>query len=189
MAEETTPTDALCVERARRGDSAAFEVLVRRHFRAAYSLAFARTGNRFDAEDVCQDAFVAAAEHLDQCREPAKFAAWLLRIVRNRAHNLRAYERVRAAEPLLHDTAAAPGVPGTEAERAELRERLEGALQQLSEAQRTVVLLHDLDGWPHKEIAEMLGTSEGMSRQHLFAARRRLRALLGRYVLGECANE
>lgn len=177
-------SDADCVERARRGDAAAFETLVRRHFRAAYAVALAVVGNRFDAEDVCQDAFVRAAERLSECRDPSRFAPWLFRIVRNRALNLRDYQRVRAAAPLEDDTAAVAGSAHRDLEREEMRERLEAALARLNRVQREVVLLHDLEGWKHRAIAEALGMSEGMSRQHLFAARRLLREHLGHYVLG-----
>ncbi len=189
MAETDALSDALCVERARRGEVAAFEALVRRHFRAAYAIALAVVGNRFDAEDVCQDAFIRAAEHLGECREPAKFASWLFRIVRNRALNVRDYYRVRAALPLEDGTVAVPGLADRNLEREEIRGRLEAALARLSRIQREVVLLHDLEGWKHRMIAEALGLSEGMSRQHLFAARRLLREQLGHYVFGECANE
>jgi RNA polymerase sigma-70 factor (ECF subfamily) len=86
-------------------------------------------------------------------------------------------------------TATAPESPGSDAERAELRGSLELALAQLSEVQREVVLLHDLEGWKHREIAESLAISEGMSRQHLMAARRALRERLGGNLLKEYSND
>jgi RNA polymerase sigma-70 factor, ECF subfamily len=91
--------DAALVERAREGDGAAFEVLVRRYMRPAYAIALGVVKEPADAEDVCQDAFVRALERLDDC-EPARFGAWLLRIVRNRAHSVRRYLGVRDAAPL-----------------------------------------------------------------------------------------
>src|SRR5215213_9242247 len=93
-------SDAALVGRVRAGDAAAFESLMRRHFRAAYLVALARVCNEVDAEDVCQDAFVASWRHIHECRDPARFGAWLMRIVRNTAHNRGDYLRVRAAEPL-----------------------------------------------------------------------------------------
>jgi RNA polymerase sigma-70 factor (ECF subfamily) len=182
-------TDLSLVQRARRGDEAAFEGLVRRHYRAAYAVALAQLGNQMDAEDVCQDAFVRALERLDEIRDPAKFAGWLLQIVRNRAHNFRDYRKVRAAQPLEHAAASAPDNPGRDAERAELREELQSALDELSPIQREVVLLHDLEGWKHREIAEALEISEGMSRQHLMGARRNLRELLGAKTLEEYRDD
>lgn len=172
--------DARLVERAREGDEDAFEQLVRRHLRAAYLAAFAVVGERADAEDVCQDAFITALERLDECRNPGKFAAWLLRIVKNRAHSHRRYLDVRRAAPLKDDLQA-PGAgssPVRAAERAELRDELQVSLTMLPEVQREVLLLHDLEGWRHREIAELLGIPEGTVRAHLSYARRAMRERL-----------
>jgi RNA polymerase sigma-70 factor (ECF subfamily) len=167
------------VERARRGDAPAFEALVRSHYGAAYATALALTGNPMDAEDVVQDGFVRALERLDTC-DPDRFAGWLLTIIRNHAHNVRARERVRAAESL--DAVDPPGSDRTDriVEQGDLGRALQAALATLPEAQREVVLLHDLEGWRHREIADALGISEVMARQHLFQARRTLRGLLAR---------
>lgn len=172
-------SDAALVERARRGDAVAFESLVRRHYRVAYAAAFGVLSNQMDAEDACQDAFVRALERLDELRQPECFAAWLVRIARNRAHNLRGYRQVRAAQPLESAAVPGPANPHDDAARAELRGQLERVLAGLSETQREVLLLHDLYGWKHREIAEALELSEGMSRQHLMSARRQLRQRLG----------
>lgn len=181
--------DRLLVERARRGDAAAFEALVRRYYRAAHALALAVLGNPMDAEDVCQDAFVRALERLDRLRQPERFSAWLLQIVRNRARNFRSYRRVRSALSLEHVKAASDEDAGREAESEQLRRQLESALTELSEIQREVVLLHDLEGWKHREIGELLGLSEGMSRQHLMTARRLLRERLGTKLLKEYSDD
>jgi RNA polymerase sigma-70 factor (ECF subfamily) len=183
------PDDAILVARARRGDREAFEALVRRHFGAAFATALAVLGNRMDAEDVCQDAYLRALERLDQLRRPERFAAWLLQIVRNSARNYHSYRRVRAAVSLEEVSAASEDDPSLTAERAELAGRLETALSELSGIQREVVLLHDMEGWKHREIAEALEISEGMSRQHLFNARRVLRRRLGMEVTREPSHE
>lgn len=167
------------VARARRGETTAFETLVRRHYRGAYAVALALTGNGMDAEDVVQDAFVRALEKLDDCREPSRFSGWLLQIVRNRAHNVRDYQRLREGTPLDEISATGAERSDREAEQRELRDRLERALATLTDAQREIVLLHDLEGWKHREIAAQLGISEVMSRQHLFVARKALRERLG----------
>ncbi|MFC1639374.1 RNA polymerase sigma factor [Gemmatimonadota bacterium] len=180
--------DASLVARARRGNSAAFEALVRRHYRVSYAVARAILDNGMDAEDVCQDAFVKALERLDDCRQPEKFLAWLLQIVRNHARNYLDYRRVRLAQPLETTNVASALSPERDAERSELRGMLEAALGKLSDVQREVVLLHDLEGWKHREIGESLGLSEGAARQHLFAARRKLRELLGAEALKEHSN-
>jgi RNA polymerase sigma-70 factor (ECF subfamily) len=175
----TDPSDAELVARIRSEDAAAFEILMRRHFRMAFLVAFAQLGDRTDAEDVCQDAFLRCWERIDDCREPARVSAWIATIVRNAAHNRRDYLRVRLAEPI--DAAAAiASVSATDAgaERHELRARLTRALRELSPTQREIVLLHDLEGWKHGEIATRLDLSELMSRRHLSDARKRLRILL-----------
>jgi RNA polymerase sigma-70 factor (ECF subfamily) len=182
-------TDSSLVVRARRGEPAAFEALARRHLGAAHAVALAILGNGMDAEDICHDAFITALERLDDCRQPDRFAAWLLQIVRNQARNFLDYRRVRATKPLEPELAAARENSARDVERAELRERLEGALTELTTVQREVVLLHDLEGWRHRDIAETLGISEVASRQHIFVARRRLRELLGEAVLKEYTHD
>jgi RNA polymerase sigma-70 factor (ECF subfamily) len=177
-----TDSDAALVARARQGDAAAADLLLRRWFRASYLIALARLGNRADAEDACQDAFVRCLDRLHQCREPERFGPWLLQIVRSTAHNRADYLRVRATVPLEPDTVADPGRADQAAERGELRARLRAALEQLSPIQREVVLLHDLEGWLHAEIAERLELSVAMSRRHLSDARRQLRGILGDYA-------
>lgn len=175
----SSESDAVLVGRVRGGDAAAFETLVRRHLRAAYAVALAQLGEDADAQDACQDAFVTALTRIEECRRPDQFVAWLLTIVRNRARDHRRYRRVRDALPL--DAAGeAPGKadPQRDAERAELRGDLLDAMEGLTELQREVTLLFDLEGWSHREIAERLGISEGSARVHLFHARKALRERL-----------
>lgn len=162
---------------------------MRRHFRTAYAIALAVVGNAMDAEDVCQDAVVKALERLDDCRQPDRFAAWLMQIVRNHARNFLQYRRVRETTPLELVNAAGSADPSRDAERGELRHRLEAALRELTEMQRQVVLLHDLQGYKHSEIADLLGLSEIASRQHLFSARGKLRQLLGESVPEEKSRD
>ena len=176
-------SDRDLVKEALRGRTIAFEALVRRHLRAAYAVALARTGSPHDAEDVCQDAFVAALERLGTLRDPDRFAAWLMEIVRNRALNLHRSRRVRSEEPIDEALTRGDGPdPARDAERAALREDLLAALAGLDETRREVTLLHDLEGWRHAEIADRLGMPEGTVRYHLHEARKALRLrLAGRY--------
>lgn len=156
-----------------------FTMLARPSLRAAYAGALAVVRRPADAEDVTQDALLAAYEKLDTCRDPARFGAWLLQIVHNRALNFIERRRLRDvparpdAEDDVERSEPAPPLPDVK-----LRERLARAVERLGDRQRTVVLLHDIEGWTHAEIAARLGTSELMSRKHLFQARTRLRALL-----------
>ena len=174
----TPAVDAELVERARQGDSEAFEALVRRHLAAALASARPLVRTDEDAEDVCQDAFVRALERLEDCREPERFRSWLISIVRNRAHNVRKYQRRREMDDLETTVAAARDRPDRDLDQAELGRTLSWALAQLTEKQRAVVLLHDYEGWRHAEIGQRLGMSAGACRFSLHSARKRLRTLL-----------
>jgi RNA polymerase sigma-70 factor (ECF subfamily) len=172
-------SDRDLVNEALRGRTIAFEALVRRHLKAAYAVALARTGDPHDAEDVCQDAFIAALERLGTLRDPDRFAAWLMRIVRNHALNVHRSRRVRSEEPIDEAVEQGGGPdPGREAERSTLRKDLLNALATLDETRREVALLHDVEGWRHAEIADRLGMPEGTVRYHLHEARKTLRTRL-----------
>lgn len=181
-------TDARLVERARDGDETAFEQLVRRHLRAAHAVALSLTGEVADAEDVCQDAFIAALERLEECREPDRFRSWLLAIVRNRAHNFRRYSSLRQGPPLHPDMPSHERGTDAAALDGGLRQRLTEALARIPDTHRQVVLLHDLEGWPHRDIGETLGITEGSSRVYLHKARRALREILGHDMAGEAGS-
>lgn len=172
-------SDAELVARIRHGDRRAADRLLGRYLRPCRAVALAVTGSEADADDVCQDAFVASMERIDDCRDPSRFGGWLLQIVRNRARNAVRHQALRRAEPLEVQEIAGPSSPASELERTELRSRLLNALGTLPEAHREVVLLHDLEGWKHSEIAERMELPAGTVRSHLHHARRRLRELLG----------
>jgi len=171
-------SDATLVSRARAGEEEAFAQLVRRYQRAAYSLALGVLGRHEDAEDAAQEAFLVALERLDECRDIERFAGWFMTIVRTRSLNLVRREGIRSTDPLpLHVRSPSRG-PLEGAELEELRSQLSKALGSLSSTQREVVLLHDLEGWKHREIAERLNMPSGTVRSHLHFARRRLKELL-----------
>jgi RNA polymerase sigma-70 factor (ECF subfamily) len=179
--------DVSLVQRSLAGDSDAFGELVRRHLGSAYAVALAELSNSRDAEDAAQDAFCQALLRLEECRDPSKFGAWVRMIARNRARSLGRRRRVRQAEPLdaVQETAG-PSDPGRDLERSELRAHLEAALATLKPVQRRVLVLHDMEGLKHGEIAADLGIPEGTVRSHLHFARRALRELLGgKYRGGE----
>ena len=95
---ETVSSDAYLVRKARAGDSQAFGVLVGRYMRAAYAVSLSVTGRHVDAEDAAQEAFMVALARLDDCRNPDRFAGWLMTIVRNRARNLVRREVLRVTD-------------------------------------------------------------------------------------------
>ncbi|HMA93763.1 MAG TPA: RNA polymerase sigma factor [Polyangiaceae bacterium] len=165
------------VRRAQQGDASAFEQLAVTFLRPAYSVALAVVRRPSDAEDVAQDALLAAFERIDSCREPGRFVAWLMTIVRNQSKNWLARRRLRDVLP--HDDAIEVLAPEVDIDGGLVRDRLVRAMGVLNVAEREVVLLHDLEGFTHQEISDALGISCVMSRQHLFVARRKLRATLG----------
>lgn len=166
--------DSALVARARLGDESAFTTLVRRHLRAAIAVGIAVLHNPTEAEDLAQEAFVIAWQSLDTSREPGRFAGWVLSIVRNRGLNRLQAQRVRAERDVVEEEPMTYG----DAERVALKQELLAALQHLTQVQREVVLLHDLESWSHAEISAALNMSEVSSRQHLFQARRVLRGLM-----------
>lgn len=171
-------SDAELVILARSGDRDAFGELVRRYQRAAYAVALSVIGKPQDAEDAAQEAFLVALQRLDDCRNPARFAGWLLAIVRNRARNLIRRESLRAGEQIPVSARTSDPGPDKMADISALRGRLKEALSTLSELQREIVLLHDLEGWKHDEIAARLEMPSGTIRSHLHFARKALRAEL-----------
>lgn len=170
--------DLVLVARASDGDRDSMERLLRRHYDAAFAVAFAIASERADAEDICHDALIWAAARLRACRDASRFRTWLCSIVRNHARNwLTRGANARRLDTLAPDLASGEDV-AAQAERADLRDRLEIALRAIPEEMREVVLLHDLAGWTHEEIAGLMGMSAGNSRQKLFRGRHQLRALL-----------
>jgi RNA polymerase sigma-70 factor, ECF subfamily len=163
------------VARIRRGEPRAFETIVRQHLRAAYVVALAVLQRPTDAEDVAQEALVVALERIDTLRDARQFRSWLLQIVRNQALNWRSRRRLRDVardepEEAVHDASPPDALA--------FRFRLLEAMAVLAPIEREVVLLHDLEGWTHAEIADAQAISVVMSRQHLFQARRKLRSQL-----------
>ena len=168
-------TRAALVRRAQGGDAGALERLAAQCGRAVYAIALAHLGQPTDAEDVAQTVLLAALESIDSCRQPERFDAWLFSIARNRSRRALVRRRLTGLVTGGAEIEAAPTGPDDGADRQLV---LRG-LSSLGTRQREVVLLHDLEGWTHPEIAASLGISEVMSRQHLFVARKTLRALLG----------
>ena len=171
--------EAEAVSRVQGGDVEAFDLLVRRYMRQAYAVAFRVLGHREDAEDVVQEAFLAALANIRTFDTSRRFGPWLYRIVVTRGLNFRKARSRRATDP-LDDAGAASGVPGplAVAERHELRASISEALAKLPERQRMVVQLFELDGFSGAEIGAMLGISPGTVRWYLHEARQALRGML-----------
>jgi RNA polymerase sigma-70 factor (ECF subfamily) len=179
IGDGSVPSDADLVREVRKGDPEAFEVLVRRHVRAAHGLALSIVADADEADDVCQDGFIRALRRIHQLKEPQAFRSWLLTIVRNRAINARASAARWAGSGLDEAQVVSDlGGPDAELERAELHHAVRRAADGLTKMQRRVFLLHDIEGKNHGEIAESLGISKGSSRVHLHMARRGVQSRL-----------
>jgi RNA polymerase sigma-70 factor (ECF subfamily) len=163
------------VRAAQRGETSAFAALVRLHQRRAYAVARAIVGTHEDAEDVVQESFLHAHKALPRFRPEQGFGAWIHRIAANASLDLLRRRKVRAVEPLPGTVAMPFRDP---AESADLRERLEAGLATLSERQRAVIVLHDVEGFKHAEIGAMLGIPEGTARSDLHHARQQMRRAL-----------
>jgi len=167
------------VRRTQEGDEAAFAVLVDRYVDRAHAVALGILGNRHDAEDAVQDAFIRALERIDHLSPGSPFGPWFYRVLRSTALNLRRHESLRAHDPIPIG-AAGPADPERETLRRLDRETLLEALARLPEMQRTAVTLYDLEGYSHNEIAEILDIAPGTSRAHVHHGRKSLREILGR---------
>ena len=166
------------VLRARRGEELALSMLIERYQKSAYALALSVTGRHEDAEDAAQESFLVALDQLDECRDPERFAGWFMTIVRNRSRNLIRRESLRETSDVPQGTRSRIPTPDKIAETSELRGTLQQAIAALPEVQQEVVLLHDVEGWKHREIAERLGIPSGTVRSHLHFARKALKETL-----------
>ena len=175
-------TDTELVERVRQGESAAFDELVSRHMRRAFSVAFRLLGQREDAEDLVQEAFLTALEKIDTFESGRDFAPWFFRILVNRGLNARKARSRRYTEELPAEVAGGEASPLREAERSELREQLAAAIGTLPERQQVIVRLFELEGFTSPEIAEILALSDGTVRWHLHQARQALREVLAPFM-------
>ena len=160
---------------AQSGDSGAFASLVHTHQRRAYAVARSIVLTHEDAEDAVQEGFLHAFRALARFLPDQAFAAWLHRIVANAALDITRRKKVRDADMLSESIASPFRDP---AESDELRRRLGSALQTLGERQRSVIVLHDVEGFKHSEIGKILGIPEGTARSDLHHARARLRLVL-----------
>lgn len=166
------------VERARSGDDRAFRSLYDAHVDRVYRLAFRMAGEDDLARDFTQETFVRVHQRLDQFRGDAAFSTWLHAIAVSVSLNgLRKVGRHRKRERELDDGVHVHARPNRS--EPDLKDRLKAAIDGLPGIYRTVFLMHDLEGYNHREIADALDVAEGTSKARLHRARARLREALG----------
>jgi RNA polymerase sigma-70 factor (ECF subfamily) len=168
--------DQELIRRAREGCGAAIRSLYERYAPRVYATIRRFADDEALAEDWAQEAWVSAIRALPAFRGDAKFSTWLHRIAVNSALQGRRYRARRAGREMALPEVL-PADPNRD--RPLLRLRLEGALQELPPGMRQVLLLHDVEGYTHEQIAESLGVTAGTSKSQLFKARARMRELLG----------
>lgn len=181
------------VRRAQARDLDAYAELMQRYQRRIYALIYNMTGNNEDTEDLIQDVFLKAYSALEKFQGKSSFYTWVYRIAVNRTINFVKKRKKRQAASLndvdsgverdeAYVELSSRSTPFRDARNTEIFEKLNAALQKLSEKHRTVVVMHDIEGIPHDRIAEIIGVSSGTVRSRLFYARRQLQADLAEYM-------
>lgn len=186
--------DLRLVERVQSGDMSAFNALVGKYRGRLYGVLYNMTANREDAADLVQETFVKAFRHIGSFRAGSKFYTWLYRIGVNvalthlrRTRFRRFFSFERLGEDASDDEALSALSPSEDpSERmalgGELQEKLNEALQKLSNKHRTVVVLFEIEGLSHAEIAQVMHCSEGTVRSRLHYAKQQLQSYLQEYL-------
>ena len=186
---QAEPTDRDLVERCQRGDLDSYEALVNRYRHRVYGLAYSMLRNEQDATDLSQETFVKAWQAIRGFKRNASFYTWLYRITTNLCID---FVRKRDRRPTVPfeeavdpdadaDVEVPPSnqpLPTDEAQRKELREQIDAALQQLSPEHRAVIQLREYEGLEYAEIAKVVGCSIGTVMSRLHYARKNLQKLL-----------
>lgn len=183
----------MLVRRAQEGDLAAYDELVRRYQERIYATVYHMTSNHEDANDLAQETFVKAYRALKSFKGDSSFYTWIYRIAVNKTINFLKQRRNRTHMSLNdmdfnveHNPdlveLISQNTPRRDARITELKEKLNEALQKLSEVHRMVVVMHDVQGTPHEEISRIMGCNVGTVRSRLFYARQQLQALLSDYI-------
>jgi len=185
--------EAELVRSARRGDLEAYDELVRRYQERIYATIYHMTSNHEDANDLAQEAFIKAFHALKSFKGGSSFYTWVYRIAVNKTINFLKQRKNKAQMSLddldfnaEHDpdlvALISEKTPRREINLAELQEKLNTAMQKLSEPHRLVVTLHDVQGLSHEEIANIMECNIGTVRSRLFYARQQLQAYLSDYL-------
>jgi len=184
--------DAL-VQRAQKGDLAAYDELVRRYQERIYATLYHMTSNHEDANDLAQEAFIKAYTAIRSFKGGSSFYTWVYRIAVNKTINFLKQRKNRSAMSLNDldfnaekdpDLVAliSDKTPRRDAALSELQKKLNEAMLKLSDQHRLVVTLHDVQGLAHEEIAEIMECNVGTVRSRLFYARQQLQGYLADYL-------
>lgn len=172
--EGSRSEEAALVEGCRTGDLAAFERLYEKEGSRMKSVAMNLLGNATDAEDAVQEAFLRIYRKASGFRGGSSFSTWTYRVLVNACYDLLRRRRGRPAQDSAETLREVPAPASDQA----LRLSLQRAIERLRERHRAVFVLFEVEGFSHREIAGVLGVSEGNSRSLLFEAKRELQRLL-----------
>ncbi len=176
---------ASLVRRAQRGDAGAFGALVERFQDAVFGAAYATVRNFHDAEDIAQDAFLAAYKELPGLREPSKFPAWLHRIAINACHGFLSARREQPADvSTFAELPAEQPSPDEAAEARDLRQRVMEQIGKLSDGNRLVTVLFLINGYSHKDISDFLDIPVSTVKSRLHESRKQLQRRLVKVAEG-----
>jgi RNA polymerase sigma-70 factor (ECF subfamily) len=182
MALGITETEA--IDKAKGGDTASFEALYNLHKRRVYSLCLRMTGNTAEAEDLTQEAFLQLYRKIATFRGESAFSTWLHRLAVNvvlmhlRKKGLPQVSLEESLEPQEEGPKRELGIPDPVLSGSIDRVNLERAIENLPPGYRVIFVLHDIEGYEHNEIADLMACSIGNSKSQLHKARMRLRELL-----------
>ena len=178
----TSASDKDLAARCQRGDLDAFEELYRQQGPRIYSLAFRMTGVSAEAEELVQEVFLLAFRKLDSFKGESALGTWLYRLASNLCVDHLRSRQTRMGhltDPIENEAGELkPLASGPPPEMVLTSLDLERAIEKLPVSYRSAFVLHDVEGYEHKEVGAMLGIAEGTSKSLVFKARRRLRALL-----------
>ena len=168
------------IAQAQEGSHEAFRILVDRHMKQAYNLAYGFVLDHDDAEDVAQESFVRAFQSLRSFRFESEFSTWLYRIVHNVALNRVRQKKTKSGREVDLDY---PGADRADdetkvTEQADMRLHLERALHELPTLQRSVVLLRHLEGLSTRQVSQILGCTEGTVKTHLHRGLKKMKKIL-----------
>lgn len=167
------------VARGRDGDLAAVESLYEMFKRPIFNLAYRHTMNRATAEDLLQDIFLKVFTNLGRVRDTETFPGWVYRIALNTCYSHLRQKRAQGERAVsLSDLEGRVEEPGGEAVEKDLRGPLDEAVRSLPPRLKSVFILHDVQGYKHREVSRLLGCSIGTSKSQLFKARMKVREFL-----------
>jgi RNA polymerase sigma-70 factor, ECF subfamily len=172
-------TDRSIIDRASHGDLGAFEEIVRTRMDAVYRLCFAILGDEADARDAAQETFLAAWRRIGELRDPERFDAWLQRVAVNAARMIHRARRRRGVREIAASRVASTNDSAAAPVNADAR-ALDTALDELPVEQRSILVLHHLEGLGIDDLAYRLGIPAGTVKSRLHTARRALQAALDR---------